>query len=188
MNAAPQSLSADDMKQFTIPVFDPFSDFLLGSAEEKSYEVSLLDVVRFAGHACPSMVGAFLMTRRAIQELYPESGICIRGEIEIDMPGAPTQGANGPIANVFGFITGAWSETGFGGLQGKFKRRGLLRFNSAAVTDGGVRFSRPALGLSVVLHFDPSRITISEDPSLPFQRKWREKIKTILANPDKVVW
>lgn len=116
---------SNDFKTFKIAVFEPFANFLQGEPEESRFEISLLDVVHFAGHACPAMVGAFLMAQRAIQELYPKSGLCIRGEIAIDIPASPTHVATGPIANVLSYITGAWSDTGFGGLNGKVRR--LLR-------------------------------------------------------------
>jgi hypothetical protein len=178
-------VSAIEFKTHTVSVYEPFSDFLQGDDAEKNFEITLLDVVRFAGHACPSVVGAFLIAQRAIKELYPESGVCIRGDVAIELPAGPTAGAFGPMANVFSFITGAWGETGFGGLRGQFVRRGLLTFNSEAAPAGGFCFTRLGNGKSVHVFYDPSRAPVLIDPALPFQTQWRIRIGAILSDPEK---
>src|SRR5690606_13421646 len=106
--ATTQFLSSQELKQHKIKIHEPFSEFLQGTEEESHFEISLLDLVRFAGHACPSMIGAFLMAKQAIEQLYPDTLTCIRGDLRVDLPTASTYGATGPIANAFSFITGAW--------------------------------------------------------------------------------
>lgn len=180
----PNALSADYLDSFKISLHEPFSDFLMGSHDEKNFQVSLLDVVRFAGHACPSMTGAFLITKAAIEHLYPDTKVGIRGHIEIDIPDSPTNGAIGPMANVFSFITGAWGETGFGGFQGgTFTRRNLLRFHSRNAQMGSFRFTRTDTGNAVDITYQPSMVPADIDLSMPFQLQWRTKIKAILENP-----
>lgn len=177
-----------DFAQHKISVFEPFSDFLLGEKEEKSFQISLLDVVRLAGHACPSMVGAFLITKKAIETLYPDTGVCIRGQIKISIPALATQGATGPMSNVFGYITGAWGETGFGGFSdGSFTRRNLIQFGSSEVPKGHYRFTRTDNGDSVDISYDPSKVDVVLNPHSPFQIQWRERIKAILARPEQVI-
>lgn len=178
---------AEDLKKISISVYDSFSDFLMGSDEEKKFSISLLDVVRFAGHACPSMVGAFFIVKTAVEILYPENKICLRGDIRIDIPKKSTDGATGPIANVFGFITGAWSETGFGGLGGKFVRRNLIQFNSDSALPNSYRFTSLSNNKSVDIFFDPSRLALNLDPDEPFQQQWRRKIEAIMNNPQSVI-
>lgn len=180
-------VSADALKNNSISVYDPFSDYLMGSDDEKKFSITLLDVVRFAGHACPSMVGAFFITKTAIEILYPENQLCVRGDIRIDIPKKPTDGATGPIANVFGFITGAWSETGFGGLSGKFVRKNLIHFGSENAIPNSYRFTRLSNNKSVDIFFDPSRLALSLDPDEPFQQQWRRKIEAIMNNPQSVI-
>ena len=180
----PNALSADFLDTFKINIYEPFSDFLMGSVNENNFQLSFLDVVKFAGHACPSMTGAFLITRAAIEELYPDTKVGIRGQIEIDIPDTPTSGATGPMANVFSFITGAWAETGFGGFQnGNFNRRNLLRFNSKQVPKGTIRFTRVDTGKFVDITYQPSNVAVDIDPEMPFQLQWRTKIRSILENP-----
>lgn len=181
-------LTADDLRVLKISIFEPFSDFLQGDLDEKHFEVSLLDVVRFAGHACPSMVGAFLITQKAISELFPESGVCIRGDVMIDVPRNATQGPTGPMANVFSYITGAWAETGFGGMGDRFCRRNLLRFNSPMAPEGGYRFTRLSTGVSIDVFCDFSKAQFEGTPDAPFQLQWRERIKAALDCTDRIVW
>lgn len=182
------ALNAEYLATFKINLHEPFSDFLMGSPDEKNFSLSLLDVVRFAGHACPSMTGAFLMTRAALLHLYPNNEVAVRGHIEIDIPDSPMNGAIGPIANVFSFITGAWAETGFGGLQGGlFARRNLLRFNSSKVFKGSFLFTRTDNGKSVVVTYQPGMVPVDIDPNMPFQLQWRTRIRAILERPDLAV-
>lgn len=181
-------ISAEYLETFTISVFDPFSDFLMGSEREKNFKISLLDVVRFAGHACPSMVGAFLISRSAIENLYPETKVGIRGQIEVDIPDSATNGATGPMANVFGYVTGAWGETGFGGFQGGAHiRRDLLRFNSKNTSPDVFRFTRKDTGAVVDVTYQPKQVKVDIDPALPFQLQWRHRIKAILENSNLAI-
>lgn len=183
-----EMITGDELKSFTIQVYEPFSDFLLATEGEKNFKISLLDTVRFAGHACPSIVGAFLITQRAVSELWPDTKICVRGDLQVELPGAPTEGATGPIANVFGYITGAWGETGFPGLRGQFARRDLIKFSAQNLPSKSYRFTKRSDGLSVVVHYDPHRIPIQLDPQEIFQQQWRRKITACLKNPELVIW
>jgi hypothetical protein len=47
---------------------DPLADFL-GAAHDGLLEYRYVDVVRLAGHSCPAVASAFLMTRAALQAL-----------------------------------------------------------------------------------------------------------------------
>jgi hypothetical protein len=184
MNSA--VVNENDFKSRKISVYEPFSDFLLGTEEEKRFDLTLLDIVRFAGHACPSMVGAFLISQRVIKELFPD-GVCVRGEIEIDIPSAVTQGATGPISNVFGFIFGAWGETGFGGLKNQFVRRGLMRYSVPDVPAGAFRFRNVKTGACMDVFYNPNLAPLDSQDQEPFQLQWRRKIKSILEHQDAVL-
>jgi hypothetical protein len=181
-------ISAEYLETFKLSLFEPFSDYLMGSAGETSFQLSLLDIVRFAGHACPSVTGAFLISRSAIENLYPDTLVGIRGQIQIDIPDSATKGATGPMANVFGYITGAWAQTGFGGFQGgAFSRRDLLCFDSKKVQPGTFRFTRKDNGAFVDIVYQPEMVKIDIDPAMPFQLQWRHKIKAILENPNLAI-
>ncbi len=55
----------------SIGVADPLAE-LLGAAEGGRIEYRYLDAVKLAGHSCPTVAGAWLMTRTALARLYPD--------------------------------------------------------------------------------------------------------------------
>lgn len=175
------------MSRESIGVYDPFSEFLQGETEEFRFDVTLLDVVRFSGHACPSVVGAFLLAKRATEILFPETNVVVRGDVRVETAASVLSGATGPMTNVFSYILGAWAESGFPGLRGQFVRRGLMRFDRPEVPDGCFRFQRISTGVSVDLRYESARVPFSDIPGEPFQRTWRRKIEEIISNPEMVV-
>lgn len=181
-------LPPKNFSEFKIKVYEPFAEFLMAEKEEYEFSISLLDVVRFSGHACPSMIGAFLISQKAVAELFPETNTCVRGQIAIEIPTSIDQGATGPISNVFSMIFGAWEKSGFGGLQGKFKRRGLLSYNSVNIPNGTFRFHDLKTGTYVDITYDPSKAEVISTPeNNPFPKNWRMKILTILQNPNQFI-
>ena len=109
-----------------IVVFDPLAE-VLGAAENGIVDYRYADAVKLAGHSCPTVACAWLMTRRALQELYPDTLPC-RGDVRVELRAASEEGVTGVIASIAGLVTGAANESGFKGLAGRFGRRGLLRF------------------------------------------------------------
>ena len=95
----------------TIKLKDPLAD-LLGAFENGEYEISYQEVVKGAGHSCPTVAGAYLMTLVALKELYPSSR-AIRGDIKVYFNEDITEGVAGVIANVISYITGATDKSGF---------------------------------------------------------------------------
>ena len=61
----------------TLRVRDPLAQFL-GAATDGLLEYHYADAVRLAGHSCPTVAGAYLLTRRGLRALYgddlPERG------------------------------------------------------------------------------------------------------------------
>ncbi|MBN8541198.1 MAG: hypothetical protein J0L82_12475 [Deltaproteobacteria bacterium] len=183
-----KSISSAELRNFAIDVIEPFAEFLMAERDEYQFKVTLLDVVRFAGHACPAMIGAFLLSQRAIKELFPETNICIRGLVSIEVPGAINQGATGPISNVFSMIFGAWDQSGFGGLQGRFIRRGLLSYGVQGIPTGSFRFRNLVTGKAVDVKYDPTGAQTPENAAaVPFQKVWRHKIASILESPNDYI-
>ncbi len=88
-----------------IAVRDPLAKFL-GAASDGVIEYQYADVVKLAGHSCPTVASAYLMTRRALKALYPDA-LPVRGEIRLELRDERTAGATGVIANVASFLTGA---------------------------------------------------------------------------------
>lgn len=137
-----------------IRVIDPLAD-LLGAAEGGQLDYSYLDAVKLTGHSCPTVAGAYLMTRTAMARLYPD-GLPRRGELRVELRQALGDGVAGVIASVAGLITGAANEGGFKGLAGRFARDGLLRFGVPMT--GEIRFTRLDTGQAVELSHRPQAV------------------------------
>lgn len=130
-----------------IVVVDPLAE-MLGAADGGVIEYRYVDAVKLAGHSCPTVAGAWLMTRAALLRLYPGE-TPRRGEVRVELRQAIDEGVAGVVAGVAGLVTGAASEGGFKGLAGRFARQGLLRFG--VPMGGEIRFTRLDNGRSVEL-------------------------------------
>ena len=134
-----------------ITVADPLAE-ALGAAEDGLIEYRYVDAVKLAGHSCPTVAGAWLVTRAALARLYPGE-MPRRGEIRVELRQGADEGVAGVVASVAGLVTGAANEGGFKGLAGRFARRGLLRFG--VPMRGEIRFTRLDDGRSVELSHRP---------------------------------
>lgn len=129
----------------SIVMRDPLAEFL-GAAEGGRLEYTYADAVKLTGHSCPTVAGAYLATRDALAELYPE-GLPERGAIRVQLREQLADGVAGVVASVAGLITGAAAEGGFKGIAGRFERRGLLAFGAPIAKD--MRFTRLDTGRAV---------------------------------------
>lgn len=154
----------------TIVVQDPLAHFL-GAASDGIIEYRYEDAVKLAGHSCPTVAGAFLATRAALQLLYGDARPQ-RGEIAVELRASRDEGVTGVIAAVAGLITGATEDGGFRGIGGRFNRRDKLRFQQALV-DGDIRFARLDTGAAVELSICVSRV--------PGDPRMRELMASCLA-------
>lgn len=177
-----------------IVVVDPLAE-TLGAAEGGVIEYHYRDAVKLAGHSCPTVAGAWLMTRAALARLYP-NGAPQRGGMRVEMRQAVDEGVAGVIAGVVGLITGAANEGGFKGLAGRFGRQGLLRFGVPMA--GEIRFTRLDTGRSVEVAHRPQAaprpagladlmrdaLTPSSDDATRqrFAQAWQGWVQTILLD------
>jgi formylmethanofuran dehydrogenase subunit E len=184
----------------TIKLQDPLAD-LLGAFENGEYEISYQEVVKGAGHSCPTVAGAYLMTLMALKELYPNQR-AIRGDIKVSFSEDITDGVAGVIANVISYITGATDKSGFKGLGGKFARHDLMFFNQD-ISNASARFSSISSGKSVDVFYDHSAIPgnpnmqplmqklmqgiASKEEKQLFGKIWQQRVEDIFANIDKVI-
>jgi formylmethanofuran dehydrogenase subunit E len=171
---------------------DPLANFL-GAAEDGVLEYAYTDVVKLAGHSCPTVAAAFGMTRAALSALYGDA-LPRRGEIAVAFRERADAGVTGVTANVVSMLTGAAGEGGFKGLAGNFVRRGLLSFGAAVPLE--VRFTRVDTGVAVDAAADVR--AVPADPELgelmqravagsatPAEQKrfgelWQQRVRTIL--------
>jgi hypothetical protein len=175
-------------------VFDPLSHFL-GAVEGGIIEYTYLDVVKLAGHSCPTVAGAYLMTVKALGHLYG-GALPVRGEIEVHARDGATDGTTGVVANVAALLTGAARETGFKGIAGRFDRRDLLFFG--ATVDSELGFRRRDTGAAVQATFNAGLVPLGAaaqalfqrllagDPSAEsaaaFRTLWQDRVKRLLVD------
>ncbi len=146
----------------TITLRDPLAAFL-GVSRSGAMTYGYADVVKLAGHSCPTVAGAYLMMRRGLAYLYggelPE-----RGGIEVYLRDRREQGTTGVFAAIATLLTGAAPETGFGGIGAdhRFARRDLLQFDTPI--DGLLALRRRDTGRGVVLDLDTAGVP--PDPAM----------------------
>jgi hypothetical protein len=179
-----------------ITMHDPLAE-LLGAAHSGLIEYSYADAVKLAGHSCPTVAGAYLMTLKALKHLYG-SELPQRGSIKVEFYNERDSGVTGVIANVVSLITGATADTGFKGLAGQHDRRNLLFFG--VPIEGEMRFTRVDTGAHVVVGYHPELV-----PSRPgtmqllqkllggaghepdrreFAEGWQDRVRRILEQAD----
>lgn len=178
----------------TITLYDPLAE-ILGAASEGILQYAYSDVVKLAGHSCPTVAGAYLMVCKGLGLLYGEA-VPVRGEIRVTIKGNLGDGVVGVVANVASMITGATERSGFHGLGGRFDRRNLLFFDPDMTED--MALERLDTSDKVMLTYDPSiipgdvrmpswlKMTLSgeADPQVRewFRAAWQERVKNILID------
>ncbi len=138
----------------TLRVRDPLAHFL-GASQDGVIEYSYLDVVKLAGHSCPTVAASYWMTRQALLALYGDS-LPERGAIQVEFRDDSLSGVTGVMANVVSMLTGATVDTGFKGLAGRFDRRRLLAFKAEIPLE--IRFTRKDTGEAVDVAANPRQV------------------------------
>lgn len=183
----------------SIKVVDPLSN-VLGAFEDGIYEITFLEVVKAAGHSCPTVAGAYITTLVGLKALYPNSP-ALRGGIKVEFKESMEEGVAGVIGNVVSHITGATEKSGFKGLGGKFARHSLMNFN--AKISSSVKFTRLDNGKSVDVYYDPSLVggspkmqqlmqkvmggMANKEEMREFGELWQDRVKRIFENMPTVV-
>ncbi len=160
----------------SITLQDPLSDFL-GTFKNGEVEFSYLDVVKSAGHSCPTVAGAYITTLKGLEALYKDE-VPTRGNISVSIKNDMQEGVTGVISNVITQITGATENSGFKGLNGKFARNNLMDFN--ANINGDVEFKRLDNNKSVTVSYDHSTI-----PGNPKMQELMGKLMQGIATPEE---
>lgn len=178
---------------------DDLAEFL-GATQEGTIEFSYIDVVKTAGHSCPTVLGAYLMTLEGLKALYKDE-TPKRGEIKVEFSEKIEDGVAGVIANVITNITGATTNSGFKGIMGLFSRNNLMAFESDISSN--VKFTRRDTNDSVEVIYDPS--SIGADPMMrelmqksiskqataqeaeTFGKLWQQRVEAISKNIPEVI-
>ncbi|SDA12700.1 hypothetical protein SAMN05216315_103149 [Nitrosospira sp. Nsp18] len=172
---------------------DPFAE-MLGAARDGVLEYHYADAVRLAGHSCPTVAGAFLMGRAALAALFPDEP-AERGAIAIHMPAPESEGTTGVTAQVLTLLTGAASDNGFHGIQGRFRRKGLLSFAESKEGEA-ISFKRLDTGAGVTVSLDVSPVpgdpaqgarmaailygNADDEQRVAFANAWQERVRRLL--------
>jgi len=181
-----------------IALKDPLAD-ILGAFDEGIYDIPYIEVVKAAGHSCPTVAGAYLMSEAALKALFGERAV--RGMVEVSFKEELEDGVAGVIGNVVAHITGATDKSGFKGLGGKFARHSLMHFS--ADINASARFVRVDTGEGVDVIYDPSSVPASPD-MMPLMQKimggnasaderkmfgvlWQDRVKRVFENKENVI-
>lgn len=178
----------------TIRLFDPLAE-ALGAFENGVVEFGYPEIVRAAGHSCPTVASAYLMTLKVLEVLYP-GGMPVRGAIAVDFSQDFVEGTAGVVGSVVGQITGAAGPGGFKGVSGRFSRTELMRFGQDI--DHAAEFTRPDTGRSVMVDINLNAVppapqamallqkvfaeTADPDEKNEFTRLWQDRVKRILID------
>ena len=175
---------------------------LLGAFEDGIIKYSYLDVVKSAGHSCPTVLGAYLMTLQGLKALHKNDEIPKRGNILVEFRENQASGVAGVIASVITNITGSTTTNGFKGLAGKYDRNYLMKFEKD-INDANVRFTRLDTQKSVDVFYDASEVlphpdmnflmqkciqgSATQEEKQEFGKQWQQRVEEIFFNINKVI-
>ncbi|WP_456432090.1 FmdE family protein [Nitratifractor sp.] len=182
----------------TLRLYDPLGDFL-GAFEDGIVELGYLDCVKLAGHSCPTVAGAFILTSVALRRLYGPDELPVRSRITVELRSDRSDGVTGVIGMVAGYLCGAGDEGGFPGIGEHFSRRGLLRYGVGEL-EGEIRFTRIETDTSITLSLDTSAVAASpemmplmqkaltgeadESERRKFRELWQGRVEAMLTDPE----
>lgn len=178
----------------SITLYDPLAK-VLGATEDGLLTYTYEDVVKLAGHSCPTVAGAYLMVMKGLESLYKDE-IPVRGAIKVHLKGKLGDGVIGVISNVASMITGATDISGFHGLAGNFDRRNLLNYEADIA--GEIALERIDTQAKVILSYDPSCVipdsrmgpllsqiasgSADEETQTLFAALWQDRVRRILID------
>lgn len=183
----------------TIILKDDLANFL-GATEDGIIEFSYLDLVKSAGHSCPTVLGAYLMTKEGLKALYKDE-TPKRGEIKVQFKENIEEGVAGVIASVVTNITGATKNTGFKGIAGLYSRNNLMSFENDITSN--MKLTRVDTNESVEVIYNPSayppkmqmqelmqkciKKIANEEEISEFRKLWQERVELISKNTADVI-
>ncbi|MBV0901224.1 hypothetical protein [Haloarcula salina] len=183
-----------------IRIRDPVAEALTVLGPGEPFGISYADVVKAAGHSCPTAAGAFRLTQLALAELYPDE--CpVRGDIEVTAGGPKSDATYGVMSRVVSYVTGAAEEDGFGGLAGGYgDRRHHLHFDRADEADPTFTFERTDTDDAVRVTYHVGNVpgagpasqyldaliegTATDEERTAFAAAWHGRVRAVLTDDD----
>jgi len=166
---------------------EPLAETLGAFKEEEAVlKYTFIETAKMAGHACPTVAGAYLVCQEALNFLYQDS-IPIRGNVAVTIYGNPAEGVFGVMGQVFSFLTGAASTTGFKGLGQRYVRRDLLQFNSEKIDPEAMcfEFKRLDTETQVLVRFYPRRVPYPIDKAIRLNEVMKKVLLYKASDADK---
>ncbi len=149
------------------------------------------EAVKLAGHSCGAVTGAWTIARKALEVLYPDGEIPVRGQIAVQAPGAEDEWFVGVFGEVITFVTGAAPKTGFIGAEFGQANQVFVRQNKMVYTEEPTEqlhpmrewvFTRLDTGTKVGVKFNLAVITPIATPERMAMGK---KMATGAATPEE---
>lgn len=183
-----------------IRVRDPVAEALTVLDPGEPFVINYADVVKAAGHSCPTASGAYRITQSGLDRLYPDEHP-IRGEIEVTAGGPKDDPTYGVMSRIISYVTGAAEEDGFGGLAGGYGgRKGLLHFDDIEADGPTFVFTRTDTGTSVQVTYHVSDVpdagpatqnlpeliegTATTEEREAFSEAWHGRVGRVLTDDD----
>ena len=169
------------------------------------------EAVKLAGHSCGATTGAWTIARKALEALYPDGEIPVRGQIAVEAPGAEDEWFVGVFGDIITFVTGASPHTGFIGAEFGQVNDLFIRQNKMVYTEEPTDqlppmrewiFTRKDTGAKVGVKFNlviitpiptPGRIemgkkiaagTATPEEAADYQKYWNDRAIFVLENAD----
>ncbi|MFC4541525.1 formylmethanofuran dehydrogenase subunit E family protein [Halosolutus amylolyticus] len=138
---------------------DPAAEALAVVDPDDPIVVTYEDVVKAAGHSCPTAAGAYRIAQAGLDALYPGDELPVRGNVAVLAGGPRDDPAYGVTSRLVSYVTGAAGEDGFAGLAGGHGgRKDLLRFGAIGVDGIAFEFTRTDTDETVRITYDTSKI------------------------------
>lgn len=183
-----------------IRVRDPVAEALTVLEPGEPFLISYADVVKGAGHSCPTAAGAFRIAQLGLEELYPDADP-VRSDVEVTAGGPKSDSTYGVMSRIISYITGAAEEEGFGGLAGGYgDRRHHLHFGESGGVDPTFTLERTDTGEAVRVTYHVGEVpsagtatqylgklvdgTATDEERAAFAEAWHGRVRAVLADDD----
>lgn len=181
-----------------IRIRDPVAEALAVLEPEQPFVITYEDVVKAAGHSCPTAAGGFRIAQLGLAALYPDSAP-VRSDIEVHAGGPKEDPSYGVLARLISYVTGAAEEDGFGGLAGGYgDRRNSLYFGDSDGPEPTFVFVRTDTDEAVRVTYHVSEVpdageaveylpklvqgTATTEERDAFREAWHDRVRTVLAD------
>jgi hypothetical protein len=196
-----------------LPLYMVEPYFMIFGQSQVAVPYTYEEAVKLAGHSCGATAGAWTITRKALDVLYPEGEIPVRGQIAVEAPGAEDEWFVGVFGEVITFLTGASPKTGFIGAEfGKtdeiFVRQNKMVYSEEPTGQMPPQrewiFTRLDTGAKVGIKFNLAVITpiatderkamgvklaqgnASEEEAADYYQYWNDRARFVFENADSL--